>query len=69
MGTILALREIANLVIIRATHVVAALGAHQLAMMSGKLMTASGTDLAMMIDIGQSCLVRFTVWESSGLPA
>lgn len=41
----------ALLVVVCAAQVIAALGAHQLAVMSGELVTAGGADLAMVIDI------------------
>ena len=46
-------------VIIRAAHVIAALGADQFAMMAGKLMAARGADLARMFDRGLTGRRRF----------
>ena len=39
-----------SLVIVRTTEVIAALSAHQFAMVAGKTMTAGGADLAMVIN-------------------
>ena len=39
-----------SLVVVRATEVIAALSAHQFAMVAGKTMAAGGADLAMVID-------------------
>jgi len=37
-------------------------------MMTDKLMPACGTDLAMMIDTGHTCTLRFTLWDGSVVP-
>jgi hypothetical protein len=42
--------EYGRSVVVRATEVIAALSAHQLAMVAGETMAAGGADLAMVID-------------------
>jgi hypothetical protein len=36
-------------------------------MMAGKLMTARGTDLAMMVDRRRSGALQFTLWDADDL--
>lgn len=50
----------ALLVVICAAQVIAALGTHQLAMMSRKPVAAGRTDLAMVIDVGIGSTRRLT---------
>jgi len=52
-------------VVIRATHVIAALGANQLAMMPAQPMPAGRTDLAVMIDGRLAIPRRFILWDGS----
>jgi hypothetical protein len=46
------LQAVRDLVVVRATHVVAAVRAHQLATVPGEPMPAVGADLAVVIDTG-----------------
>jgi hypothetical protein len=52
-------------VVIRATHVVTALGTDQLAVVPGKAMAAGRADLAMVVDrrLGSDGL-RITLWDN-----
>jgi hypothetical protein len=58
----------APLIIVRATKVVAALGADQLAMVAGEAVAAGGADLAVVVNPihwtrSRSGVCRFTWWE------
>jgi hypothetical protein len=50
-------------VIVCATHVITAFGAHQLAVVSGKAMAARRANLGVMLGSGQIGVFRLTLWD------